>query len=40
MLTLWRRHIKSCKHRDKGRSYCKCQCPVWADGMLNGKRVR
>ncbi len=40
MLTLWRRHEKSCKHSAKGRAHVKCQCPVWADGMLNGQRVR
>ena len=40
MLTLWRRHEQSCKHLTKGRAYLKCQCPVWADGMLNGQRFR
>lgn len=39
MLTIWRRHTASCPHRVKGRDYLKCNCPPWADGYLNGKRV-
>ena len=39
MLTLWRRHTVECPHRDKGRSYLKCNCPIWADGYVNGKRT-
>jgi hypothetical protein len=39
MLTLWRRHTAECVHRDKGRTYLKCSCPVWADGYVNGKRT-
>ena len=39
MLTIWRRHTASCPHRKKGRSILKCNCPLWADGYLNGKRV-
>jgi integrase len=40
MLTLWRRHLKNCKHRDGGRAYTKCSCPIWCDGEVNGARVR
>jgi integrase/recombinase XerD len=40
MLILFRRHRKSCRHRKKGRSYRNCQCPIWIDGTLGGKRVR
>ena len=40
MLTLWRRHLKSCPHRAKGRTYQKCSCPIWFDGELGGQRVR
>ncbi len=40
MLNLWRRHTPNCPHRAKGRDYCKCQCPIWTDGELNGKRYR
>jgi hypothetical protein len=25
---------------DKGRDYLKCNCPIWADGYVNGKRTR
>jgi hypothetical protein len=39
MLTIWRRHTGECPHRDKGRNYLKCNCPIWADGYLNGKRT-
>ena len=37
MLSLWRRHTKSCKYRS--RKHTKCDCPVWCDGEINGKRV-
>jgi integrase len=40
MLNLWRRHLKSCPHRTKGRPYTKCSCPIWCDGELDGRRVR
>ena len=40
MLTLWRRHLKSCAHRDRGRLHTKCSCPIWCDGEIEGKRVR
>jgi len=39
MVTLWRRHTARCAHREKGRSYLKCNCPVWADGYVNGRRT-
>jgi hypothetical protein len=40
MLNLYRRHLKDCAHRAKGAAYTKCNCPVWCDGELNGKRIR
>jgi site-specific recombinase XerD len=40
VLKLYRRHRPACKHADKGSSYAKCSCPIWVDGMLDGKRVR
>ncbi len=40
MLAPWRNHLRSCPHRDKGRAYVKCACPVWADGALDGRRYR
>jgi integrase len=39
MLTIWRRHTRKCPHRDKGRAFQKCTCPLWADGYSNGKRT-
>jgi integrase len=39
MLTIWRRHTENCPHREKGRVYLKCGCPLWADGYVNGKRT-
>lgn len=40
MLTLYRRHLKRCKHRGDGREHLKCSCPIWAAGTLNGKEYR
>src|ERR1019366_6723284 len=39
MLTIWRRHTNTCPHRAKGRNVLKCNCPLWADGYVDGKRV-
>jgi len=39
MLTIWRRHTASCPHRDRGREYLKCNCPLWADGYIDGRRT-
>jgi site-specific recombinase XerD len=38
-ISIWRRHTNDCQHKDKGRAYIKCNCPVWADGYIEGKRV-
>lgn len=40
MLSLYRRHLKKCPQRPKGRAWKKCHCPVWADGILDGKDFR
>lgn len=40
MLTIWRRHTKTCPYRSRGRSVVKCNCPLSADGYVNGRRVR
>jgi site-specific recombinase XerD len=40
VLTPWRCHLKACPHRDKGRGYTKCSCPIWCDGRIDGKRIR
>ncbi len=40
MLNLWRRHIRTCPHRKKGRDYLKCHCPIWMDWRTDGARIR
>ena len=40
MLTIYRRHRISCKHRGKGREYRHCGCPIWVDGYLGGNEMR
>lgn len=40
MLKPWRRHFPDCDYVELGREYVKCSCPIWVDGMLDGKRVR
>jgi integrase/recombinase XerD len=40
MLTIYRRHRKDCEHRDEGRKYRRCRCPIWADGFLSGQDIR
>src|ERR1039458_10839693 len=40
MLTIYRRHVKSCGHRAEGRKYRRCRCPIWVDGFLNGVEMR
>lgn len=37
MLDLYRRHIDDCPHRDKGREFHRCRCPIWCFGDLDGK---
>ena len=39
MLKIWRRHTAACPHRARGRDVLKCNCPLWADGYVDGKRV-
>lgn len=40
MLTIYRRHRKDCSHRNEGRSYRRCRCPIWVDGFLDAAEVR
>ncbi len=40
MLKLYRRHLPTCKHAAKGSKHTKCACPIWLDGMRDGKRSR
>lgn len=40
MLTVYRRHRTSCEHREEGRKYRRCLCPIWVDGFLDGQEIR
>ena len=40
MLTLFRRHLASCKFRGKGRIHKSCACPIAVEGRLHGKLIR
>lgn len=40
MLTIYRRHRKDCSHRNQGRKYRRCRCPIWVDGSLAGQEIR
>ena len=31
-------HSRRCPHKTKGRAYMRCGCPLWVDGLLEGKR--
>jgi site-specific recombinase XerD len=36
---IYRRHSPKCDHEKEGRNYTECDCPLWVDGRVNGKRV-
>ena len=40
MLTIYRRHTRRCPHRNEGRKYRRCRCPIWVDGTLNARDLR
>jgi integrase/recombinase XerD len=40
MLSIYRRHRKNCSHREAGRKYRRCLCPISVDGTLVGQKVR
>jgi integrase/recombinase XerD len=40
MLKLYRRHLKACKHKAKGRQFGRCGCPIWIQGTLAGEAIR
>jgi hypothetical protein len=40
MLTIYRRHVKTCEHKHAGRKYRRCRCPIWVDGFLADVEVR
>ncbi len=40
MLTIYRRHIKTCARRSEGRKYRRCRCPIWTDGFIDRGEIR
>lgn len=38
VLTIYRRHLKSCPHRSV--TYRRCRCPIHVRGTLNGKKIK
>jgi integrase len=40
MITLYRRHLQRCAHREEGRKHRNCACPLWAQGTLGAERIR
>ena len=40
MLAIYRRHRKRCPHRNEGRAYRRCLCPVWAEGRVGDEQIR
>ena len=39
-LSVCRRHEADCAHRSQGRSYTKCSCPLWMQGVHDGQPIR
>jgi len=37
---LYRRHLRTCKHRHKGQHYTGCGCPIWCYGVVGRRHVR
>jgi len=40
MLTTYRRHKQNCAHKQEGRKYRRCKCPIWIDGTVRGEEIR
>lgn len=40
VLTIFRRHLKSCKFAHKGRKHRHCNCPIAVEGRLRGEMIR
>jgi integrase len=40
MLTVYRRHLKTCSHASKGRNWRRCACPVWVAGTIAGQKIK
>ena len=39
-LTVYRRHDADCPHKEQGREYIKCRCPLWVQGTHDSEPVR
>jgi integrase/recombinase XerC len=39
-LTMYRRHTPRCPHRQVGREWLNCRCPLWCSGTVGGRSVR
>jgi integrase/recombinase XerD len=37
MLEPYRRHVAACPHREHGKAWIRCRCPIWASGTINGE---
>src|SRR6266446_2738906 len=40
VLTIFRRHSRSCPGRSKGREWCKCHCRINLEGYLGEQYIR
>lgn len=40
MLTIYRRHLKSCPHSSRKRKNCESKCPIWVQGTLGQEAIR
>src|SRR3984885_6891352 len=39
-LKLYRRHLTECPHKQKGRAFDSCRCPIWIQGTWGGEAMR
>ncbi|HYC58180.1 MAG TPA: hypothetical protein VEK79_01305 [Thermoanaerobaculia bacterium] len=39
MLSLFRRHLRTCPSREKGRAWKRCGCPIWMGGSIGNEKV-
>jgi hypothetical protein len=40
MLILYRRHLATCEHKKKGRTFKRCHCPIWIQGTVQSVPIR
>jgi hypothetical protein len=39
MLSIFRRHLKTCSSRNKGCAWKRCSCPIWIGGSIGEEKV-